>query len=224
MNKKLIAYKVSKHPLIKRLSEFVDNKTMARLIAEGVYDVLKKDIQGEQRYGLLQLHRNMVKSFLNDKEISADQAKELEEMLEQKEQELRQGQMGDRGDDEPETSKDKESDKQQPEGKKEDLLQSFAKRIEDLFLDPTAEQSILKFLKYILANAKALNEDRDKKLDALFKKFKAEKENSAAAELILKLMSQKPEVRKLISDFIKAVRTQPAQQQTTDEPSDFEKT
>ena len=38
MNKKLIAIKVSKHPLIKRLSEVVDKKTMARLIVEAVLD------------------------------------------------------------------------------------------------------------------------------------------------------------------------------------------
>lgn len=34
MNKKLIASKISKHPLIRRLSEVVDKKTMARLIVE----------------------------------------------------------------------------------------------------------------------------------------------------------------------------------------------
>ena len=48
MNKKLLAHKVSKHPLIKRLSEFVDKNTMARLIVEEFMNENKEELEALQ--------------------------------------------------------------------------------------------------------------------------------------------------------------------------------
>jgi hypothetical protein len=201
---------------------------MARLIVEEMmnesetnFNTLKSDIESVKTIEQLDAAHEAIGLMDIPDDLTQEEANSLYDMLNQKREKFEPPppSFGDEDEGTQQPEQPKSGDNQQPEGEKEDLLQSFEERIEDLFLGPKETQGILKFLKYILANAKALNEETDEKLNALFKKFKAEEENSAAAELIVKLMGQKPEVIKLISDFIKAVRTQSTQQEPQQQQS-----
>jgi len=226
MNKKLLAYKVSKHPWIKRLSEFVDNKTMARLIVE---ELMNEDDQDEIKKQFLRFFGKLDDIYEKQEKTPEDKQnfmkilqqleQEYEDVAEEKDEEFKlpandlnslKATIEQYGEKYEEMTKDNEKTQQggeeQTQGSEESdegLVAKFSKQVDKLELKDDQKQALKKLLAFIYDEKVNLFEVVDKKVIGLLSRFK---DHDEPASKIYSEISRNEKVKKLINTFVAAVK------------------